>query len=104
MDNMEQGQGGGMDSASLKNKKIDGSLREYMSGSSEELLPVIVQTKDGLKDADRKMVEGLHGKVKDDLYIINAFSADLSPKAINMMILSERITRIFLDAEVHSQG
>ena len=42
------------------------------------------------------------GKVKDDLYIIRAFSAELTVKAIDMMILSPRVTRIFMDSEVHA--
>ncbi|MGM9993093.1 MAG: hypothetical protein ACI376_09685 [Candidatus Bruticola sp.] len=90
-----------MDQAKLINQKLDGELRSAVSRGGSEVLHVIVQTKDGLKDEDRRLVSSLGGTVKDDLYIINAFSADLTPKAVEMMILSDRIVRIFSDAEVH---
>lgn len=94
----------GMDEAGLKAQKLDPSLREILSQGTAERLSVIVQTVDGLKDDDRKMVSGLGGRVKDDLYIINAYSAELSAKAIEMMILSERVVKIFHDAEVRASS
>lgn len=94
----------GMDEAGLKAQKLDPSLREILSQGTAERLSVIVQTVDGLKDDDRKMVSGLGGRVKDDLYIINAYSAELSAKAIEMMILSERVVKIFHDAEVRASN
>ncbi|HBM96790.1 TPA: hypothetical protein DD394_04650 [bacterium UBP9_UBA11836] len=90
-----------MDQAKLINQKLDGALRSALSAGGSEPLQVIVQTKDGLKEEDERLVTSLGGRVKDNLYIINAFSADLTPKAIEMMILSDRIVRIFSDAEVH---
>lgn len=90
-----------MDQAKLINQKLDGALRGALSTGGSEPLQVIVQTKDGLKEEDERLVTSLGGRVKDNLYIINAFSADLTPKAIEMMILSDRIVRIFSDAEVH---
>lgn len=90
-----------MDQAKLINQKLDGALRGALSAGGNEPLQVIVQTKDGLKEEDERLVASLGGRVKDNLYIINAFSADLTPKAIEMMILSDRIVRIFSDAEVH---
>ncbi|MBQ7567673.1 hypothetical protein IJT17_02595 [bacterium] len=96
--------GGGVDEASLKNQKLDNYLRNKLASGTDSSTPlnVIVQTIDGLKPEDKRMVESLGGKVKDDLYIIKAFSAELTIKAIDMMILSPRITRIFLDSEVHA--
>ena len=91
-----------MDQAKLTNQKLDGGLRGIVARGGKEPLKVIVQTKDGLKEQDEKLVASLGGKVKDNLYIINAFSADLTPKAIEMLILSDRIVRIFPDAEVHA--
>ena len=44
----------------------------------------------------------LGGKVKDDLYIINAFSADLPSGALSSLVLSPRITRIYYDAQVEA--
>lgn len=94
-----------MDQATMQNKKLDPTLRSLMNNvASDEPLQVIVKTVDGLKDDDRRTVSGLGGTVKDDLYIINAFSADLSPKAIEMLMLSPRVEKIFSDAAVHSQG
>ncbi|MBQ7501392.1 hypothetical protein IJT93_01570 [bacterium] len=95
-----QNLGGGQ--ADLKNKKLDGGLKAIVARGGTQPLNVIVQTKDGLKDEDRKLVASVGGKIKDDLYIIKAFSADLTPKAIEMLILSDRIVRIFPDAEVHN--
>lgn len=92
----------GLDQAGLQNKKMDPGLRTVVAEGNAESIAVIVQTVDGLKEDDHRMVKSLGGTIKDDLYIIHAFSADLSPKAIEMMILSPRVTRIFHDAEVHS--
>lgn len=94
----------GMDEAGLKAQKLDAGLREILNQGTAERVGVIVQTVDGLKDDDRKMVSGLGGKVKDDLYIINAYSADLSAKAIEMMILSDRVVKIFHDAEIRASA
>lgn len=93
----------GMDEAGLKTRKLDQALRTVMEQGTVERVSVIVQTVDGLKDDDRRTVDSLGGRVKDDLYIINAFSAELSPKAIEMLILSDRVVKIFHDAEVRAQ-
>lgn len=91
-----------MDQAKLTNQKLDGGLREIVARGGNQPLAVIVQTKDGLKEEDKRLVSSVGGKIKDDLYIINAFSADLTPKAIEMLILSDRIVRMFPDSEVHA--
>ena len=90
-----------MDQAKLTNQKLDGALRSAVAGNGTEPLKVIVQTKDGLKDEDHKLVKSLGGKIKDDLFIINAYSAALTPQAICMLILSERVVRVFQDTPVH---
>lgn len=89
-----------MDEAALKNQKLDPALRTIVEEGHADRVSVIVQTTDGLKDDDRKTVASLGGKVKDDLYIINAFSADLPLKAIEMLILSDRIVKLYHDSEV----
>ena len=91
-----------MDQAKLTNQKLEGGLRSIVAGGSTQPIEVIIQTKDGLKEEDKRLVESLGGKVKDNLYIINAFSADISPKSIQMLILSDRIVRIFADSVIHS--
>lgn len=93
-----------MDEAALKAEKLDTGLRGLVAEGGTERISVIVQTTDGLKEDDRRLVESLGGKVKDDLYIINAFSAELSPKSMEMLILSPRVVRLYLDAEVRAQG
>ena len=94
----------GKDEASLKNEKLDVYLRTIVGRGGSDPINVIVQTVDGLKPEDNRTIESLGGKVKDDLYIIKAFSAELTPKAIEMLILSPRIVRIFHDSEVHTVG
>jgi hypothetical protein len=84
-------------------EKLDPPLRELVRQQSSERIPVIVQTIDGLKDDDRLVVERLGGKVKDDLYIINAFSAELGVGAIESLVLSPRVTKIYFDAPVRPQ-
>ncbi|GMU56591.1 MAG: hypothetical protein AMXMBFR33_57370 [Candidatus Xenobia bacterium] len=85
----------------LKNQKLDPALREMADDpTAPELLTVIIQTVDGLKDDDRRMVSTLRGTVKDDLYIINAFSADVPRSALNSLILSPRVVRIYNDSEI----
>lgn len=95
-----------MDEAGLRARKFDPNLRKLLQetehGSGDDMIPVIIQTVDGLKDQDREMVERLGGKVKDDLYIINAFSAEVPRKALDSLILSERIVKIYHDAEVRA--
>ncbi len=91
-----------MDQAKLTNKKLEGSIRRAIDNGSTNPMKVIVQTKDGLKEEDQRLVSSLGGKIIDNLWIINAYSAELTPKAIEMMILSDRIVRIFPDSEVHN--
>ncbi|MBM3462372.1 MAG: hypothetical protein FJX76_09745 [Armatimonadetes bacterium] len=89
-----------MDDLSLQNEKLDPALRDMVAQQTSESIPVIVQTVDGLKEDDRRIVEMLGGKVKDDLYIINAFSADLTVPAIQGLVMSPRVTKIYFDAPV----
>jgi len=92
----------GMDQAALKSQKLDPSLRSILEEGTDQPISVIVQTIDGLKEEDRRTMGSLGGKIKDDLYIINAFSAEISAKSLEMLILSPRVTRIYHDAEVHA--
>lgn len=89
-----------MDDESLYGEKLDPALLEIIRSRSSEQVPVIVQTIDGLKDDDRRVVDTLGGRIKDDLYIINAFSADMTVAAITSLILSPRVVRIYYDAPV----
>lgn len=82
-------------------EKLDDALRQLIQ---EPILPdsvsVIIQTVDGLKEDDKNMLKTLGGALKDDLYIINSFSADLPGRALETLILSPRVTRVWLDAQV----
>jgi serine protease AprX len=91
-----------MDEVSLLKEKLDPTLLEIVGKGEKRVVPVIVQTEDGLKNEDRQVMATLGGKVKDDLYIINAFSAEINASALSSLILSPRIRRIFYDAEVRA--
>lgn len=82
-------------------QKLDPLLQDIVVSNSATV-PVIIQTTDGLKDEDRAQVNKLGGKVKDDLYIINAFSAEMPTEGILKMIQTSRIMKIYYDAEVHA--
>lgn len=86
----------------LMAEKLDPRLRELVKGRVSEQLPVIVQTTDGLQEDDRRVLETLGGRVKDNLYIINAFSAEMGVHAIESLLVSPRIVRIYYDAPVQA--
>lgn len=92
-----------MDEYSLMKDKVDPDVMRSSNGDDYTPLKVIIQTKDGLQDSDRRLVESVGGKVKDDLYIINAFSADIPVKGLKKLILSPRIVRIFNDGVVRAK-
>lgn len=85
----------------LIDEKLDPILKDIVN-QNPATVPIIIQTVDGLKDADRNKVKELGGKVKDDLYIINAFSAEMSSDAIMDLIKSSRVTKVYYDAEVRA--
>lgn len=85
----------------LIREKLDPILQDIVTQTTATV-PLIVQTIDGLKDEDRELVDKLKGKVKDNLYIINAFSADISTDAVLELIKNSRIVRIYYDSEVRA--
>lgn len=91
-----------MDEYSLLKAKLDADLMMRIGDVGSAPIHVIVQTPDGLKDSDRNLIKSVGGRVKDDLYIINAFSADIPSKGIRKLVLSPRIVRIFNDGQVRS--
>ncbi len=91
-----------MDEYSLLKSKVDADIMLKLDGGGSAPLQVIIQTPDGLKDSDRSLIRSVGGKVKDDLYIINAYSAEIPPKGLRTLILSPRIVRIFNDGQVRS--
>ena len=90
-----------MDERALYKEKLDYDLTKRMDDlDNYEPLKVIIQTEDGLTDADHTLMKSLGGKIKDNLYIINAYSADVNVQGIKKMLLSPRILKIFNDANV----
>lgn len=85
----------------LIREKLDPILQDIVTQTTATV-PLIVQTPDGLKDEDKELVEKLGGRVKDNLYIINAFSADISTDAVLELIKNSRIVRIYYDSEVRA--
>ena len=91
-----------LDEAGMRTQKLDSSLRELLEQQAlPDMIPVIIQTVDGLKPEDRQLLSTLRGVFKDDLYIINAFSANIPSRALDMLILAPRVVKIYHDAQVH---
>lgn len=67
-------------------------------------LPVIVQTFQGVNPQVMDLLKMFKGTYKEDLKIIKGFTADLSPKAIEAMILSDLIKAISYDAQMSGFG
>ena len=67
-------------------------------------LPVIVQTFQGVNPQVMDLLKMFKGTYKEDLKIIKGFTADLSPKAIEALILSDLIKAISYDAQVSGFG
>ena len=82
-------------------KKLSPELLEMIE---EHRVPdpvaVIIQTEDGLQDADRQMLDTLGGELMDDLWIIKGFSAKIPAKGLEMIVLSSRVTLVHLDGDV----
>ena len=67
-------------------------------------LPVIVQTFQGVNPQVMNMLKMFNGTYKEELKIIKGFTANLSPKAIEALILSDLIKAISYDAPVSGFG
>jgi len=92
-----------MDEAALFKEKLDRDLYMKVQDDDPGPLEVIIQTTDGLKDDDKRLLNTVGGKLKDNLYIINAFSADLpSCAALRKLILSPRIVKVYYDSQVRA--
>jgi len=76
-------------------EKFDRYLIELLSFI--EQTSIIVQTIDGLKEEDRVKVEELGGKVKNNLGIINSYSAILPLNRIEGLAEFSRVVHIWYD-------
>jgi len=90
-----------MEHSKMRQEKLEPRLRTMLADPGvEDSLPVIVQTFQGVNQPVMDMLKMFKGTYKDDLKIIKGFSADLSPKAIEALILSDLIKAISYDAQV----
>lgn len=53
-----------------------------------------------LNDDDREMIKTVGGEILDDLWLIKAFSCDVPAKALEMIVLSPRVTHVHLNTDV----
>lgn len=89
-----------MEHSQLRREKLEPRLRTMLADPSvPNELPVIVQTFHGVNQAVLDMLRMWNGVYKDDLRIIKGFSAELSPTAIEALILSDQIKAISYDAQ-----
>lgn len=88
-------------------KKLSPQLVEMIENHTlPDPLSIIVQLQgaDGgdtrLNDADRQMIENIGGTVTDDLWLIKGFSADVPAKALEMIVLSPRVTHVHHNSDM----
>ena len=82
-------------------KKLSPQLLDMIEQKTlPEPVPVIVQTIDGLKDPERELLSMVGGELVDDLWIIKGFSAMVPSKALETIVLSERVKQVDLDGDV----
>ena len=89
----------------MRQEKLEPRLRTMLADPGvEDRLPVIVQTFQGVNPQVLDMVKMFRGAYKEELKIIKGFTADLSPQAIEALILSDQIKAISYDAKVSGFG
>ncbi|MBS2038780.1 hypothetical protein JST97_27610 [bacterium] len=89
----------------LREEKLEPRLRTMLADPNvAESLPVIVQTFQGVTPQVMDLLKMFKGSYKEDLKIIKGFTADLSPRAIEALILSDLIKAISYDAQVSGFG
>lgn len=82
-------------------KKLSPELIEMIEQNRvPDPVSVIIQTEDGLQDADRQMLETIGGQLIDDLWIIKGFSAQIPSRALEMIVLPGRVTLVHHDGDV----
>lgn len=94
-----------MDQQQIRQEKLEPRLRQMLADPAvDDSLPVIVQTFHGVNPAVMQMLKLYRGNFKEELKIIKGFTADLSPKAIESLILSDEIKAISYDGQVSGFG
>lgn len=90
-----------MDQEKLRAEKIEPRLRTMIADpATPSELPVIIQTFHGVNPQVLSMLKMYGGAFKEELKIIKGFTADISLKAIEVLILSDEIKAISYDAPV----
>lgn len=89
-----------MDAMQPYEDKLDPNLRKLVDQNPTGPIKIIVQTLDGLQDQDYEIIATLGGKIKDNLKIIDAYSAELSAAAVEALAQESRVVKIYHDAEV----
>ena len=84
------------------NSKISPDLEGKIKGDFTSLIPVIVQTQQGLQEKHKVRLKNLGGNIKDDLSVIKGFSADIPASAVEDLAKDDDVTQISYDAEVHT--
>ena len=89
-----------MEQSKIREEKIEPRLRTMLADPGvADQIPVIVQTFQGVNPQVMSMLKMFQGTYKEELKIIKGFTADLSPKAIEALILSDLIKAISYDAQ-----
>ncbi|WP_052217350.1 S8 family peptidase, partial [Thermincola ferriacetica] len=83
-------------------EKISADLKGKIKIISDSTVPVIVQTKQGLKERHKDFIRKCGGKVKHDLPLIKGFAAELPVSAVEEFAKDEEVTRVSYDSEVHT--
>lgn len=94
-----------MEQSKIREEKIEPRLRTMLADPGvADQIPVIVQTFQGVNPQVMSMLKMFQGTYKEELKIIKGFTADLSPKAIEALILSDLIKAISYDAQMSGFG
>ncbi len=84
------------------NEKISAELTGKIKDNSNSIIPVIIQTQQGLQEKHKIQVQQSGGQIKHNLSIIKGFSADLPVAAIDKMAQDNDVIKITHDAQVHT--
>nr|WP_269438156.1 S8 family peptidase [Phosphitispora fastidiosa] len=83
-------------------EKISAELAGKIDESPDSVIPVIIQTQQGLQQKHKTWVQQRGGQIRHNLSIIKGFSADLPAAAIEKMAQDNDVIKITYDAEVQT--
>lgn len=82
----------------MKTDKIDPALREQMSGSGAEEIPIIVIL-EGKTAIDTPNLDGL--EVRYSYQLLNGLAGEATPEAIKRLSKDDSVKRVYLDGSTH---